>query len=317
MKRNILLVFIAVAISITLSSYHNGASYLGLVDCTGAEKLNPKGCSDGSIGCHSIKALDSIALKIEVDSAGIPVKGYVPGHTYQVKIIGTNNSFKMLPVFGFQLTCINGDTSSYTATNSGKWDTLNMPTNTRFTPSWPGVVDIDIIEQSDRIAATSGIGNHGTTYSETFNWTAPSTYVGKISFWGVINASNGDTHIGGDFWNTDSLVFDLAKPDSTADTTHHTTGIYGLYSIPDLNVFPNPFVDRIFIDGLQHSKDSNILLNIYDVSGQLIISKKIDNDFSDKIAMDINQFNLKIGIYFIHISSYDFSITKKLIKVNN
>ncbi len=317
MKRNILFVFVTVAISITLSSYHNGAAFLGLVDCTGAEKLNPKGCSNGSLGCHSTNALDSIGVKIEMDSAGIPVKGYIPGHTYQVKIVGTNNSFKKLPVFGFQLTCIKGDTSASIATNAGNWDTTNLPVNTQFTPNWPGVFDVNIMEQNDRIAATSGTGHYGTIYSETFNWTAPSTYIGKISFWGVINASNGDTHIGGDFWNTDSLVLDLAKPDSTADTSHHANGIYTMPSTPAINIFPNPFIDKVFVEGLTNSNDGNIILSLYDLSGKLILTRKIEYNLLDKSTIiDFNSVSLSSGVYLLNFSSKDFSFSKKLIKVD-
>ena len=233
---------------------------------------------------------------------------------YQVKIVGTNNSFRKLPVFGFQLTCIKGDSSAIIASNAGKWDTTNLPIKTQFTPNWPGVFDVDILEQNDRIAATSGTGAHGTVYSETFNWTAPSTYIGKLSFWGVINASNNDTRIGGDFWNSDSIVFDLAKPDTIADTSHHTSGIYEMPLTRVLNVFPNPFKDKVFIDGVLNTSDDNIIINMYDLSGKIVFSNTVYKSISNKIAIDIGETKLNSGLYILNIYSKDFSVSKKIMK---
>jgi len=64
-----------------------------------------------------------------------------------------------------------------------------------------------MVEQSTRINATTGTGGAGTTYEESFTWTAPSFGTGTVSFWGVLNAVNANgNNDSGDKWNTATLV---------------------------------------------------------------------------------------------------------------
>ena len=206
MKKNILLLAtVLVLISIGLSSYKKGAAKHGH-DCTGAETGlgNVTGCK-GS-GCHSSSATLNIGVTIELDSAGIATNRYVPGMSYTVKITGVNNGTTTLPNFGFQLGCIKDTLAQATPVNAGTWLTASLPASTRYAAASAVSYVLNLIEQSASIAATTGSGGTGTTYSKTFNWQAPAAGTGYISFWGIINAVNGNGGSdGSDLWNTTHL----------------------------------------------------------------------------------------------------------------
>ena len=208
MKKKFLLVIFLSAIGyITLTSYHSGAAANGGFDCTGAETGlgNPTGCMGSS--CHASSATSSIGVTVELDSAGIAVTSYVPGMVYSVKISGINNGTSSLPMFGFQIGCIQGSSATAAAVNAGTWATTGLPTNTQYSAALPGSYDVNLIEQSNRISATTGTGGNGTTYVDSFSWTAPIAGTGTISFWGVLNAvNNNNTNDAGDLWNTNHVV---------------------------------------------------------------------------------------------------------------
>ena len=75
-----------------------------------------------------------------------------------------------------------------------------------------------------------------------------------------------------------------------------------------LGVFPNP-ADQ-YIDVVFHSKgNSEKQLQITDLLGQIIYSKKINSERSIRIATD----SFTAGLYFINISSRAHSSTKKFV----
>jgi len=68
-----------------------------------------------------------------------------------------------------------------------------------------------------------------------------------------------------------------------------------------LIVFPNPASNIINVQ-LDIPKGSNILLNVYNVSGQKVITKEI-NSKTDQKTTNINVSNLSSGLYFIEASN--------------
>lgn len=295
---------------IVLSSYHNGAANLGLVDCTGAEKTNLKGCSNGGPGCHATNAQSLINLSITIDSMGVPTNRYLPGMTYQVTLKGINKTNDSLPFFGFQLACIVGDTSSNNAINAGVWDTIVLPNKTQLTHSSPGLYNIDILEQTDRIIATSGNGKKGTTYSKSFQWTAPSSGIGNVSFFAVLNAINNDSRMGGDYWNTYQKTLIEASPDTILNAIN--LDISGLKS--DI-IIPTFFSDYILINKLNSIQSNGYDLKVIDLNGNVLISKKV-NFSSVTMQEKINSEKLGHGLYFLTLQNEFELITKKILKFN-
>ena len=180
MKNRITLLIFVGFLTLVLSSYHTGYKATGGGDATGA--TGGGGCS-----CHGSSS--GIGTMVELDSAGIPVTRYVAGMSYTIKISATNSTGLTLPKFGFQLEVVkllNAGTAS--AVQVGTWGTVSSPVQN----------SSGIIEQSDRITATSGAGANGTTYVESIAWTAPASGTGSVKIYGIINAIDNTGGTGGD-----------------------------------------------------------------------------------------------------------------------
>lgn len=201
-------------ISLIVCSYAGGASSHN-IEGTGAETGlgNSAGCGQG---CHTSGTTTTI--NIELDSAGIPTTRYVAGKSYTVKLTGKNTSTTSLPKFGFQIGSIVGASATTTPVNAGSW-VAPFPTNTKYVAPKAGKFVVGIVEQTAALAATSGSGGNGTTYVQTFNWTAPASGTGTISFWAVINAVNGNGSDSGDKYNTGHVTITELIPGSALNVT--------------------------------------------------------------------------------------------------
>lgn len=123
-------------------------------------------------GCHSGTAItsgtnwDNVTL-----TTNIPANGYVPGQTYSITLAHTQAGITR---FGFQTTVLgptNAMAGTITVTNATTTSTQTSGGRT-------------YINQT--LSGTSGSGS----ISWSFNWTAPSTGVGTITFYSVVNATN-------------------------------------------------------------------------------------------------------------------------------
>lgn len=307
----VVITFLVLLASLTLSSYHNGAANLGLLDCTGAEKsnFNLTGCSNGGSGCHSAAPLTSINLDLEIDSAGVPTSRYIPGYSYQVKLKGVNNSNHTLPVFGFQLTAIMGDTSSNAAQPVGIWDTLNLPPLTQLTHHLAGTYDVDLLEQNDRISASTGNGTLGSTYEETFTWVAPQAHTGTISFWSVLNASNADGHTGGDYWNVLHKTLTEASPGSTlafSDIKDCATN--------SIVITPTIFHSDFSIKQ-SCNEPSEARITIYNSMGEvMLMNKQVVLSSIPLQSTSLFEKELPAGLYLIAIENRWSRVIEKILK---
>lgn len=73
--------------------------------------------------------------------------------------------------------------------------------------------------------------------------------------------------------------------------------------------YPNPVSDQLVIT-MAKNLGSDLLLNVYDISGKVILSQLMQVDSND--VLDVS--SLSSGIYFLNISDGKNSKTKKLIK---
>ena len=236
-KRTFIYLFALCGGSLIISGYYTGVAVSFGLDATGAEtSLGREGCSLTG-ACHAHTPSQAwINVDIELDSAGIPTTHYIGGQAYTVKLKGLNTTNDSLPAFGFQITSIAGDTSAPVPLNAGTW-TTPFPANTHYAAPEPGNFDLGLMEQNPPHPVTTGDGRLGSTYVVAFNWTAPPSGTGTISFWGVINAVNNDGTLVGDNYNNHHVVINEWLP----------LGINALETIPDFNLslFPNPAVDHV------------------------------------------------------------------------
>ncbi len=74
----------------------------------------------------------------------------------------------------------------------------------------------------------------------------------------------------------------------------------------EVNIYPNPFVDEVFIE----CPPDNYLCTIYDVSGKVLLAEKINGDSNKKLDVG----NLKSGVYLLQIRSENYCNSYKILK---
>ncbi|MFN0277176.1 MAG: choice-of-anchor V domain-containing protein [Pyrinomonadaceae bacterium] len=136
---------------------------------------------------------------------------YSPGQTYQIQVQHTTTDATRLR-WGFELTALNGSnlaagtfasTSAFTQTISG-----NVSGNTRFYAEH---------NSAGTFAGTSG----GASWM--FNWTAPATNVGPVTFYAAGNQANNNGSSSGDQIYTTNTVSLAPTPTATNTPTNTAT----------------------------------------------------------------------------------------------
>jgi len=299
MKKKILLFTLVAGFSLAiLTSGRNGAGAEKGYDCTGAETGlgNFTGCG-GASGCHSTTASAGIAIGLELDSAGVPTTHYKGGMSYTVKITGTNNTTSTLTKFGFQVSCITGTTAVTTPTNAGTFASTGLPASVRYTAaSLPSEFACNLIEHSDPIPATTGGGSTGSTYVESFPWTAPASGTGAVSFWGVLNAVLGvglDTNSAStsDLWNSTHIAIqEWTTPSSVANVMNNISVI----------AFPNPVSNTLQLQ-MDETTEGTYALQVFGMDGRMVANDNIAVS-GKSYTTSLNTSNWTPGMYSIVLS---------------
>ena len=300
MKKRILLFTLSAGIGILcFSSYRSGAARNGY-DCTGAEAggtgsfANPVGCNSG--GCHGTSVTPTVQVTIELDSAGVPVNNYKAGQTYTVKLTGTNGTGSSLSQYGFQLAAMKDTVAAATVADGGTWSTT-VPTSTHITA--PGTYTmLTVIEQSSAITFS------GTTFTQSFTWTAPVSGTGRISFWAVINMVNGNGNAdAGDKYNTGHLV---------VNEIASGVGVATVSANGAVTAYPNPVTNllQVSLDGVNAG---SYTIAAFDLNGR--------NVATEAAAVVGGSFNKTIntaawapGVYQIVVNGNGFSKVLKVVK---
>ena len=110
-------------------------------------------------------------------------------------------------------------------------------------------------------------------------------------------------------WMDDNL------PGSSIDCTFLSENEFDLN--PTISIFPNPFKDHFFIDIQLSKPSSNILIELFDINGKKLLSKKLSaiNNMVFNSAKNQEIAFLPRGLFLITVSIDDFQSTYKLIKL--
>ena len=184
MKNNKLLILLAIALSIfffafSILSSNGRAGYTnspGEANCT---------------SCHGSFPVNSGAGSVTITS-NIPGWSYCPGQTYTINVTVAQSGFSL---FGLDVEALSG-TSTYA--NAGTFVITNTETTIKtFTVS--SVVRNNVTH--------TGTGNNtANTHTFSFNWVAPATNVGNVTFYVSGMAANGTGGTSGDYTYTTSQV---------------------------------------------------------------------------------------------------------------
>ncbi len=284
MKKRILL-FTAIA---GVTYFTMSSSHLGGAMGSGADGTTATGTTNTCGGCHSSKT--TTAVTVEMDDLGVPTTHYVAGHTYTIKISGTNNSTTLnLPKFGFQLTVVKSSGAGTTsAVNAGTFSTT-LPANVQLTPK-SSFVKVDVIEHTTQIVAATGTGGTGTTYVDSVHWTAPATGAGSLVIYGCINAVDGLGTSSGDAYNSAIPVtitekFPLEEQNLTSNIS--------------IKAFPNPVSNNLNLQ-LENAQAGNYTVQVYDLGAKIVAEENININGTSQTA-NINTSKWAPGTYMISV----------------
>ena len=300
MKKRILLFTAVLGMCyLVFSSHRTGPAAVGY-DCTGAETAgtfgNVTGC--GPSHCHSSSATTGIGVSIELDSAGVPTTHYKGGMTYTVKITGTPGSATSNVLYGFQLNALTGSASSTNNVNAGTWASTGLPANTHIAAPRATLTQLTTMEHSDTIRMT------GTSFTESFTWTAPVTGTGVISFWGAANFVNGSgTADPGDLWNTNHVVINEWSTLSVSTVANNIS----------LKAFPNPVSNNLSLQ-MDNTQAGTYTLQAFDMKGRVITTENIEVNGTSHTS-NINTSNWLAGTYQVVVGKDGFNKVIPVIKL--
>ena len=269
MKKKLLLFPLVAGLTcLALSSYKNGAAYSAGADCTGYS--GGATCAQ----CHNPTSSSSTTATFSmIDKVtALPVTNgmYTPGKVYTVTLKGVNTG--TLSGFGFQAEPVTSSGTSAGTLTAGTYQRIST------------VSGRNIIEQSTRITSTP------SNLATSFDWTAPVAGTGVVTFYGVINATNGNNSSG-----------DAPSPYVTMALAENTAGIESINNAATFMIYPNPTTDNINLK-MEGVPAGNYTANVFNLSGELVAlsSFTVSNTNNTK---QINTSSLPTGLYQLVIAS--------------
>ncbi len=223
--------------------------------------------------CHTGTAQNGAGII----SSNVPPTGYVPGNTY---IIDAHVSDPNLSRFGFEISPQNVSGAKLGVI------TITDVARTKLVGSGKYI--------THTASGTSGTGSN----SWSFNWTAPPSGTGDVTFYGAFNFSNHNNATSGDIIKLDQLTLheDLSTFIETADGN----------LLPE--VYPNPATDVATV-----SIPANVTaLVVFDMQGNEVRSFEVSNK-PGLYKIDVTTF--RSGTYYVSFTTDKGMFSTKLIKL--
>lgn len=262
----------------------------GVLFFAGIDSDNGKAGATGSPGenncrnCHSTYALNSTLGSLTITS-NMTNWEYVPGQTYQISVTVAQTG-KTLFGLGFEALLPSG-------ANAG---TLTAGTGTTIkNATVSGNSRRNIVHQLNG-GASSG------THTFTFNWAAPTTNIGAITFYAAGDACNANGSTSGDYVYTTSQVVNPA-PVGVAEEVN---------TLFTFSFYPNPATENITLNyALEES--SKVSYIIYDLTGKQIQTESATRfPGAQQQSIDVNA--LQAGTYLLSLNVDGSIITKRFVK---
>lgn len=167
-------------------------------------------------GCHSG---GSYTGQILFEIGDEPITEYTPGETYTIAFTGDFNA----PRFGFSVTALNANDEP-----AGDFTVLNDDNTSK------------AIAGNDRQYIGHKNANDNNVWE--FEWTAPATDEGNITFYYVINAANDDGGTGGDY-------IELGTTSLAPGDEPETFEVIFNVDMSNVSEYFNPDLDVVYITG--------------------------------------------------------------------
>lgn len=248
-------------------------------------------CANATTGCHSNATVTNDNTNIvNTLTYSAADSSYVPGQTYTLTLKAQKNG---IAKFGFGMVALRNSNT----TNTGTF----------------------VITDANRTQVISGTGSLSTRKYAThktngtpavspglgqwsFNWTAPSTNEGDITFWYCTNCTNNNGQATGDQLYVSSFKI---HPFSG-------TAINELLKDENFHTYLSQSLGQLVLN-YELLKDCNISINLFDAQGRMLIRSDAQNKPTGQHTERIDlSDDISTGIYFVHVNINDQVLTKKI-----
>lgn len=251
---------------------------------------NGKAGSSGAPGegnctqCHTGNQLNNGQGSVSIVVGG-GVNQYTPGQTYSVQVnINRPGALK----FGLCLSALQSNGS-----NAGTLVPTNTNENQILTQAIQGNTRNYMTHKSG-----GAVANDSKTF--TFDWVAPTTDIGTVTFYCAANTANNNGATSGDFIYSTSIALSPESGVGLSDTQNKP-----------LQLLNNPVIgNTLYINGI--TPDYN-QLEVFDMNGKLIFQNNVSANSANVYAIEIEE-NIGNGIYFLKLNSGKSSQLIKFIK---
>lgn len=230
--------------------------------------------------CHSDFPLNDPKGSIKITAPTLINWNYTPGETYVINVTISRAGAK---VFGFDfeaLTSANIDAGTLSIINND-----------------PSILVLKAKNGRTNVIHLIDGGKTANSHTFSFNWAAPRTSVGTITFYATGNATNNNNSTSGDY--TYATTQTLSNTVNVMEQMNENTNI---------SLYPNPANDYVYIKNETNATEK-MNLNIFDVAGKLILTEK--NLISNNV---INIAALPKGNYVFRVEKNSGVEVKKIIK---
>lgn len=237
-------------------------------------------------GCHTSFPVNTGGGSITISSPNLTNWQYVPGQVYQIDVTVAKTG---VPLFGFgfeSLRSTGANAGTFAITNSAQTQLKNANIN--------GNNRSNVVHKEN-----GGLTNDSHTFS--FNWTAPATNIGNITFYSAGNATNNQGDSLGDYVYKTSRV-----------VTPFVVGVNTPQFDKGVKIYPMPVSTELNIICDAFKKLTS--LEIADIKGNVVYSHKFANPAG---SFQMTNPSLQNGIYLLNFNFNDGSSGFKKILVLN
>lgn len=269
MKKSLLIVAAAAAViagtAFDIQEENGKAGYTG----SAGELL----CDD----CHDTYGGSNVGAGTIYVTSNMTNWQYTPGQTYSISVVVKQTA---KPIFGLgfeALTSSNANAGTLQITNSTKTQIK--------TKTVSGVTRNNVVHKLN-----GGLSTDSAVF--TFNWVAPSTNIGNVTFYysGIAGNNNGSDN--GDYvYNGTKLV-----------TPASATGLLETSGRNSLKIFENG--ESNIVLKYQSNEASQPHVDLYDLSGHLIASRNFEQAGTGAVELEMERpVGLTKGVYVVNIIS--------------
>ena len=250
---------------------------------------DPSRTSCALIGCHPGPELSFGAGQLDfnmgiVQSSLSPVAGqtYVPGQVYYMQLHPTVTNGANTR-YGFQTTSLDASGNMVGAF------TITDATNT----------------SAQSLLSRNYIGHkNASSFNDwTYQWTAPATNIGKITFYYAVDAADGNGSESGDKIYKGSVdIF----PAGVSGINDHTGAI-----ALSCSVYPNPVSEQINLH-INSAAGNKVTIRLFNLKGELVQQSETQLSAGDNLT-SLNVSYLPAATYMLQVSSAAATTTQKIL----